>query len=126
MGTDPAVRRVVRLGLELDGAIVVEGDSVDEARDRALSGRYEVRGVVVDAGVGAEEARLLWPSARLVVLDEDAGSLDPDTLGRRLDLRLPPRPTAVLDVAHVLREEVAQLAEAWRELCRWDPMLPPD
>ena len=131
VGNDPVVRRVVRLGLELDGAVVVEGDSVDEARDRADSGRYEVRGVVidlvsVDGPLIVEEARRSWPRARMVVLDEGDGVLDPDTLGRRLDLHLPRKGPGVLAAAQVLRDEAEQLAESWRELCRWDPMLPPD
>lgn len=131
VGNDPAVRRVVRLGLELDGAVVVEGDSVDQARDRADSGRYEVRGVVIDlvsveGPLIVEEARRSWPRARMVVLDEGDGVLDPDTLGRRLDLRLPRKGPGVLAAAQVLRDEAEGLAESWRELCRWDPMLPPD
>lgn len=135
VGTDPAVRRVIRLGLELDGAVVIEGDSVDEARDRALSGRHEVRGVVVDIGMTPAESpsdaailaavRRSWPHARVVVLDERSGMVDPDTLGRRLDLRLPRRAPAVLTAAQALAGEADKLAAAWTELCMWDPMLPP-
>jgi diguanylate cyclase (GGDEF)-like protein len=119
------------MGLELDGAIVVEGESVDEARDRAVTGRHEVRGVVVDAEVGAagdglvDEARRSWPNAPLIVLD-DPGAIDPDTLGRRLDLRLPRPAPALLTATRVVREEAEELAQTWQELCHWDPMLPPD
>jgi diguanylate cyclase (GGDEF)-like protein len=129
LGGDPAVRRVVRLGLELDGAIVVEGDSVSEARDRTLSGLHEVRGVVVDVvdfeAQVLDDVRQSWPDARVVVLDERA-EVDPTALGSRLDLRLPRRVPSVLTAAHTLRDEADDLAAAWAELCRWDPMLPPE
>jgi diguanylate cyclase (GGDEF)-like protein len=128
VGADRTVRRVVRLGLELDGAVVVEGDSVPEARDRAVSGRHEVRGVVVDVDAGedaVDEVRRSWPDARVIVLDDYAGA-NPDTLGQRLNLGMAQRPPVVQRVAHLLQEEAVDLAEAWRELCRWDPMLPPD
>ena len=128
------MRRVVRLGLELDGAVVVEGESVSEALDRATTAGNEVRGVVVDVGVqeqdGADDlvmqARLSWPRARLIVLDEHTTSVDPDTLGRRLDLRMPRRGPAVLRASSVLWDEADSLVGAWRELCRWDPILPVD
>jgi diguanylate cyclase (GGDEF)-like protein len=131
VGTDPAVRRVVRLGLELDGAVVVEGASVGEALDRATTAGNEVRGVVVDVGVSdpgvvLEEARRSWPKARVVVLDEHAHALDPDTLGRQLALEMPRRGPAVLAAARLLWQEAGALAIAWAELCRWDPMLPPE
>jgi diguanylate cyclase (GGDEF)-like protein len=118
----------MRLGLELDGAVVVEGDSVDEARDRAQSGRHEVRGVVVDLTTPhkLEDVRRFWPEALVVVLDDRTGIVDPISLGRRLDLRPPARTSGVLSAARVLREEADELVEAWRELCRWDPMLPPE
>jgi diguanylate cyclase (GGDEF)-like protein len=129
VGVDPAVRRVVRLGLELDGAVVVEGDSIDEARDRALSGRHEVRGVVFD-GERTEEVlelvRRSWPEAQVVVLDDSMGLVDPTVLVRRLALPPPPRPPAALSAAAVLHEEADRLAGDWAELCRWDPMLPPE
>jgi diguanylate cyclase (GGDEF)-like protein len=135
VGSDPAVRRVVRLGLELDGAVVVEGDSVGEALDRATTAGSEVRGVVVDMGVpgedgidlrAVEEARRWWPRARVVVLDEHIEGIDPDSLGRKLDLHIPRRGPAVLSAARVLWEEADDLAGLWQELCRWDPMLPPE
>jgi diguanylate cyclase (GGDEF)-like protein len=128
VGADRAVRRVVRLGLELDGAVVVEGDSVHEAFDRAQSGRHEVRGVVVDvdAGDGAvDEVRRSWPDARVIVLDDYAGT-DPNSLGQRLNLTMTPRPPVIERVAHLVQDEAEELADSWRELCHWDPMLPPD
>ncbi|MDQ1438381.1 MAG: hypothetical protein QOK43_2010 [Acidimicrobiaceae bacterium] len=134
VGADPTVRRVVRMGLELDGAVVVEGDSVDEALDRATTAGREVRGVVVDTadedgdagGAMVEEARRSWPRARLIVLDERVTAVDPHTLGRRLDLRVPRRGPAVLTAATTMWDEVDALVGSWRELCRWDPILPAD
>jgi diguanylate cyclase (GGDEF)-like protein len=132
VGADPAVRRVVRLGLELDGAVVVEGESVSEAYDRAATAGHEVRGVVVDVGVQEQgacdalvaQARQSWPRARLIVLDDHVSAVDPDTLGRRLDLRMPRRGPAVLRASTLMWDEAAELASSWRELCRWDPILP--
>jgi len=137
VGQDAAVRRVVRMGLELDGAVVVEGASVLEAFDRASTAGAEVRGVVVDVGARddnelddglepeiVDEARRSWPRARVIVLDGEVEAVDPDTLSRRLDLRMPRRGPAVLSASSVLWEEAADLARAWDELCRWDPILP--
>lgn len=133
VGADPVVRRVVRLGLELDGAVVVEGESVSEALDRVMTAGHEVRGVVVDVGVQdragqgdalVQQARLSWPRARLVVLDDHVTNVDPDDLERQLGLRMPRRGPAVLRASSLLWDEAGELAASWRELCRWDPILP--
>lgn len=135
VGNDPVVRRVVKLGLELDGAVVVEGDSVSEALERARTAGAEVRGVVVDVGMRGfddgdlepmivDEARRSWPGARVIVLDEVVQGVDPDTLSQRLDLRVQRRGPAMLSASSILWDEAPDLAKTWSELCRWDPMLP--
>lgn len=131
VGTDPVVRRVVKTGLEIDGAVVVEGDSVVEAYDRACTAGAEVRGVVVDVGMGesrdvVDQARQSWPRARVIVLDSEVHVIDPDTLSRRLDLRVPRQGAAVMMASSLLWREADDLAAAWAELCRWDPILPVD
>ena len=92
-----------------------------------------MRGVVVDVGMGSnsadeivQQARRSWPKARLIILDEHVHSVDPDTLGRRLDLRVPRRGPSALRASSILWDEAAQLVGAWHELCRWDPILPVD
>lgn len=136
---DPAMRRMVRLGLELDGAAVVEAASLADARAHLASGRRWA-GVVLDPELPDGDPRSLIPDAAGVPVvvfclpDETAGG-DPDVdcvdkadlpaLLRALALS-PRSEERRLAVVELLLAESDEVEADWRELCRWDPMLPPD
>ncbi|HVF32348.1 MAG TPA: diguanylate cyclase [Acidimicrobiales bacterium] len=138
---DESARRLVRMGLELEGLTVVEADSLSRAR-QFLNRR--TAGVVLDrelpdgdgldllADIGAQ-----CPEANVVVnstLDDgrepawvakvDKGDL-PEIV-RGLALRPAPEGTESLAVVDLVREEAESVVTEWEELCRWDPLLPPD
>ena len=141
---DPGARRLVRLGLELEGATVVEAGSVAQAR-RALS--PAIRGVVLDRelpdGDGLDLIAAvgdMCPDARIVVNSTVSDGREPSAVSkvdkgdlpeivRHLDLvALEAESTAEprLAVVDLVRAEAAAVADEWVELCRWDPLLPPD
>ena len=137
-----SARRLVRMGLELEGVTVVEADTLARARQylhRRMAGVVLDRelpdgdGLTLLADIGAT-----CPDANVVVnstLDDgrepawvikvDKGDL-PEIV-RGLDLAMSPvteeHPLAVVDL---VRAEAEAVAEEWEELCRWDPLLPPD
>lgn len=136
-----SARRLVRMGLELEGVTVVEADTLARAR-QYLHGR--MCGVVLDrelpdgdgldllADIGATS-----PDARVVInstLDDgrepswitkvDKGDL-PEIV-RGLDLVGGPVADDHLAVVDLVRAEAEAVAQEWEELCRWDPLLPPD
>ena len=146
---DDVVRRQARISLEVDGAFVLEAGSLAQARHHAFAKGFSADGfdgIVIDRqlpdGDGLDlvaEMRSHWPDARLVVLsdgndDTDAvpvslacvarGDVDAlvTALSAPIDLRTPKH----LAVVELLRSEHESIANDWRELCRWDPMLPPD
>lgn len=145
---DSSMRRKARLGLEIDGAFVLEAGSIAQARHQAFSQGFSIDGfdgIVIDPhlpdGDGLDlvpEMRAHWPSARMVVLaDESKRATFPASLASvpkgdisslvgalsgPVDIRVK-RTLAVVDL---LRNEQEELAADWAELCRWDPMLPPD
>jgi diguanylate cyclase (GGDEF)-like protein len=135
-------RRLVRMGLELEGVTVVEADTV--ARARQYLHRRMV-GVVLDRelpdGDGLDllpDIGATCPDAAVVVnstLDDgrepawvvkvDKGDL-PEIV-RGLALLLPtPGGDDHLAVVDLVRSEAEAVAAEWEELCRWDPLLPPD
>jgi diguanylate cyclase (GGDEF)-like protein len=136
------VRRYLRMGLEVDGASVLEAACLADARTLAAgSASRQVQGVVIDPmlpdGDGLSllpDVERACPGARVVVLsspDEPVPSLAtvrPGDLPALVDAlalpgtALPERRAA----AEIVRAEVEQLTEAWRQLCLWDPMLPAD
>ncbi|HEX9969191.1 MAG TPA: hypothetical protein VGB03_03560, partial [Acidimicrobiales bacterium] len=147
--SDPAMRQLLRLGLEVDGARVLESSSPDHAREllSAKGGAALVCGVVVagdlpDSGaarVHDEVDRLLPDIPVVTTVAPDGGALtgledrSPHVVRGDLEavisaLRLPvelreaTRPRA----ADLLEDDAEAVAEAWRELCRWDPLLGPD
>jgi diguanylate cyclase (GGDEF)-like protein len=141
---DPGARRLVRLGLELEGATVVEAGSVAQARS-ALS--PAVRGVVLDRelpdGDGLELVAAVGevcPDARIVVNSTIADGREPAVVSkvdkgdlpeivRHLDLVALEgggRGDDHLVVVDLVRAEAGAVADEWVELCRWDPLLPPD
>ena len=136
------VRRYLRMGLEVDGASVLEAASLADARTLAAgSASRPVQGVVIDPmlpdGDGLSllpDVERACPGARVVVLsspDEPVPTLAtvrPGDLAGLVDAlalpgtALPDKPAA----SEIVRAEVEELAEAWRQLCLWDPMLPAD
>jgi PleD family two-component response regulator len=138
-----SARRLVRMGLELEGITVVEADNLARARQylhRRMSGVVLDRelpdgdGLTLLADIGAT-----CPDATVVInstLDDgrepawvakvDKGDL-PEIV-RALDLAA----EGTVDDEHrlavvdLVRAEATSVVEDWQELCRWDPALPPD
>jgi diguanylate cyclase (GGDEF)-like protein len=144
---DPSLRRLARLSLEIDGAFVLEAGSLAQARHQAFAKGFNADGfdgIVIDRelpdGDGLDlvaEMRAHWPAARMVVLTDDSPVTVPTSLASvhkgdmqslvaalaiPVDLKAP----RTLAIVELLRNEHEALAADWRELCRWDPMLPPD
>lgn len=136
-----SARRLVRMGLELEGLTVVEADTLARAR-QFLNRR--MAGVVLDRelpdGDGLDllpDIGAQCPEANIVVnstLDDgrepawvtkvDKGDLPEIVRG----LGLAPADDADehLAVVDLVREEAEAVVSEWEELCRWDPLLPPD
>ncbi len=139
---DESARRLVRMGLELEGAAVVEADTLARAR-HYLNRR--TRGVVLDRelpdGDGLEllaDIGATCPDVPVVVnstLDDrrepawvvkvDKGDLPEIVRGLELAGR-DGRCDDDLAVVDLVRSEAEAVVGEWRELCRWDPLLPPD
>ena len=138
---DEAVRGLLRLALELEGAAVLEATSVSQARDELCS---VIDAVVLDRrlpdGDGLElvpTIRRKCPQARIVLssaFDDDRGQWptlprvekgDVGALVDALGIGAPGTPPLRLAAVGLMREEADQLLADWRELCRWDPLLPP-
>ena len=140
---DSALARLSRLGLENDGALVFEARSVEQARsalgDRSL--RDGLDGVAVDAD-GLDnwkpilaEIRNLYPDIRIaamtgtstVDLGVDILRVDKgDVPGLVAALNATGTSAPSLGVVTLLLDEQRELESDWQELCRWDPMLPPE
>ena len=136
-----SARRLVRMGLELEGVTVVEADTLARARQylhRRMSGVVLDRelpdgdGLTLLADIGAT-----CPDANVVVnstLDDgkepawvvkvDKGDLP--NIVRGLALSMTPAEDDHLAVVDLVRSEAESVVGAWEELCRWDPLLPPD
>lgn len=136
-----SARRLVRMGLELEGVTVVEADTLARARQylhRRMSGVVLDRelpdgdGLTLLADIGAT-----CPDASVVVnstLDDgrepawvvkvDKGDLPEIVQG--LQLSMAPVDEDHLAVVDLVRSEAEAVVEEWEELCRWDPLLPPD
>jgi diguanylate cyclase (GGDEF)-like protein len=143
---DSSMRRLARLSLEIDGAFVLEAGSLAQARHQAFAKGFSADGfdgIVINPelpdGDGLDlvpEMRAHWPGARMVVLTEDSEQIpsslasvhkgDIPSLISALALPVDIRAPRTLAVVDLLRNEHESLAADWRELCRWDPMLPPD
>lgn len=136
-----SARRLVRMGLELEGVTVVEADTVSRAR-QYLNRR--MTGVVLDRelpdGDGLEllvDIGATCPDATVVVnstLDDgrepawvvkvDKGDVPAIVQGLAL---VPTPPSAEqLAVVDLVRAESDAVVTEWEELCTWDPLLPPD
>lgn len=136
-------RRLVRMGLELEGVHVVEADTL--ARARQYLHRRMV-GVVLDRelpdGDGLEllaDIGATCPDAAVVVnstVDDgrepawvtkvDKGDLPEIVRGLALLLPSTGAGDQRLAVVDLVRSESEAVAAEWEELCRWDPLLPPD
>ena len=139
---DASIGRLVRIGLETEGYHVVQAGSLADARGWLASG---IVAVVLDRqlpdgdGLGlVAEIRHHSPEATIVVhstLERDgrepigAAVVGKGDVGAIIDAlggggrRQADRPLAIVEI---IDEERAELVEDWQELCRWDPMLPPD
>jgi diguanylate cyclase (GGDEF)-like protein len=144
---DSSMRRLARLSLEIDGAFVLEAGSLAQARHQAFAKGFSADGfdgIVIAPelpdGDGLDlvpEMRAHWPDARMVVLSDNGTSDVPATLASVPKGDIPQLIAALavpvdikaprsLAVVELLRNEHEALAVDWKELCRWDPMLPPD
>jgi len=144
---DSSMRRLARLSLEIDGAFVLEAGSLAQARHQAFAKGFSADGfdgIVIDRdlpdGDGVDlvpEMRAHWPEARIVILTDREGGEAPASLASVTKGDIPALIAALavpvdikapknLAVVELLRNEHEALAADWRELCRWDPMLPPD
>ena len=120
-------RRPLKRALELHGAHVLSARSMGDART-ILSTTQKVAGVVVAPslpdGLGVDlrdELEKRFPELRVVELTSD----DASTVS---SLYLPEDPSLSPDLhaARWVSDHTAKLTAEWLELCRWDPMLPPD
>lgn len=148
---DDAVRRQARIELEVDGAFVLEAGSLAQARHQAFAKGFTTDGfdgIVIDPklpdGDGLDlvaEMKAHWPDARLIVLTDDSDGVDAvgdsgalekvdrsdvNKLVEKLSVPIDIRSPKKLGIVDLLRSELESIADEWRELCRWDPMLPPD
>ncbi|HUP86024.1 MAG TPA: GGDEF domain-containing response regulator [Acidimicrobiales bacterium] len=136
-----SARRLVRMGLELEGVTVIEADNLARARQylhRRMSGVVLDRelpdgdGLTLLADIGAT-----CPDVPVIVnstLDDgrepawvvkvDKGDL-PEIV-RALDLSVTAMAADHLAVVDLVRSEAESVVAQWEELCRWDPLLPPD
>jgi diguanylate cyclase (GGDEF)-like protein len=142
---DPAMRRLLRLGLEVDGARVLESSSAEQAR-RLLAdeqGARTVYGVVVagdlpegGAATVCNDVDRLLPDVPVVVTmgaDEDvttrgARVVEGDVEAVITALHLPAEVAepVVPAAVELLEGDVTGVVAAWLELCQWDPLLGPD
>ena len=136
-----SARRLVRMGLELEGVTVVEADTLARARQYL---HRRMSGVVLDRELPDGDGLTLLtdigatcPDASVVVnstLDDgkepawvvkvDKGDLP--NIVRGLALTMMPLEEDHLAVVDLVRSEAESVVEEWEELCRWDPLLPPD
>ena len=135
---DATMRRLLRLGLEVDGARVIESTSVEHAQALLADRQGASFSGVVVASELCEELEATFPGMSFVVtvpFDEEPmdrpGS--PHVVRGDVDavltaLHLPPvvDEGRTLVAVELLAEEAVDLARQWQELCRWDPLLGPD
>lgn len=135
-----SARRLVRMGLELEGVAVVEAETLRRARQYL---HPRMAGVVLDRelpdGDGLElltDVGVTCPDASVVInstIDDgrqpawvprvDKG--DVPAIVMALDLTVGPRDDRLV-VVDLVRTEADAVVREWKELCHWDPLLPPD
>ena len=139
---DDAVRGVVAMTLELEGIDVVQARCVDHARPIIALG--DIDGVILDRQLPDGDGLDLLPAIQelrpcpTVVIHstledgrEPAGLAraakgDVDAIVAALAVGASQPLARRLAVVDLVRRESSDLIAEWRELCRWDPMLPPD
>ena len=144
---DESARRLVRMGLELEGVAVVEAESLRRARSVIHGG---VRAVVLDRqlpdGDGLDLLPIIGercPDATIIVHSTVRDGRAPDWVVKVDKGDLPAIVAAIdlaalrggaasdeaaqrLAVVDLVRAEAEAVVHDWEELCRWDPLLPPD
>lgn len=135
-----SARRLVRMGLELEGVAVVEAESLRRARQFL---HPHMAGVVLDRelpdGDGLDllpDVGVTCPDASVVInstIDDgrqpawvprvDKG--DVQAIVHALRLVVGPRDDKLV-VVDLVRTEAGAVVREWEELCHWDPLLPPD
>ena len=139
---DRELRRLVRVGLEMDGADVIEAATLAEAKERL--GDSTIDCVVADHELPDGEAgdllplvEALAPPVNFVIMTDPghnprlAGTRPVargDLPGLSHALALPGR-AAVLSpetAIELLQAQATEVAADWEELCRWDPNTPAD
>lgn len=132
---DPAIRRLVRTALELEGVGIIEAASIAQARtvleqvDAVILDRELPDGDGLDVLAEFQDqfgsARVVFHSNRAVpdeLLSAPKGDLDALFDALRLDSMAPPAEKA----PNLARQVSSEVVEAWLELCRWDPEQPPE
>jgi diguanylate cyclase (GGDEF)-like protein len=137
-----SARRLVRMGLELEGITVVEADTLARARtylNRRMAGVVLDRelpdgdglSLLADIGATCPDANVVVNSTvedgrePVWVVKVDKGDL-PEIV-RGLDLSLVREvDDEHLAVVDLVKAEAETVVSEWEELCRWDPLLPPD
>lgn len=141
---DPGARRLLRMGLELEGVTPIEAGTVAEGRHGL---RPDLHGVVLDRelpdGDGLDllaEIGATCPEAAIVINSNVDDGREPGWVAKVAKgdlpsiveaLELPGAGVIDVDAEHLavvdlVRAEAGELAGEWAELCRWDPALPPD
>jgi CheY-like chemotaxis protein len=130
---DPAMRRLVRTALELEGFDIIEAATLAQARS---VGSERIGGIVLDRhlpdGDGLEafaELAARWPGAEVVVHSAEPVPADFPSVAKgdvvdlidRFGAPAAPQPVGAPDVA---RAHAQEIVEEWVELCWWDPELP--
>jgi DNA-binding response OmpR family regulator len=83
---EPSIRLLCKVNLELEGYVVLEADTLEEARRHLRES--EVRVVLLDVHVGSEDGRELigeirseWPAARIALFSGTSGYAGVATAG---------------------------------------------
>ncbi len=135
-----SARRLVRMGLELEGVAVVEAETLRRARQFLHS---RMVGVVLDRelpdGDGLEllpDVGSTCPDASVVINSTIDDGRQPGWVPRvdkgdvpaivaALRLSIVPRDDRLV-VVDLVRSEADAVVREWEELCHWDPLLPHD
>lgn len=135
---DPSFRHLIRVGMEVAGVVVEEAATAEEVA-AAIGVRAPYGLIVGEVAEGQSwlgsllDERPELVCVRMVSGDERRaaragharrGDIDAILSG----LRLPTRPAGATPAvaAAALQAAAGEAVAMWRELCRWDPMVPPD
>ena len=139
---DDAVRGVVAMSLELEGIDVVQARCISHAEPILAQGGID--GVILDRQLPDGDGLDLLPAIQALdpcpsvvihsTLDDGSEPLglarvakgDVDSIVAALAVGVSQPLARQLAVIDLVRREAADVVEEWRELCHWDPLLPPD